>query len=204
MRLLFGCGGRCLLSLTLLSGGRTRCHYVCATSRGDVKGTIDVLRDGGNLCSKLLLDTVEVETVFVRHQVDGETQVSESAGTTDTVKVRFRVLREIEVDYDINRLDIDTTGEEIRAHEVSTHAVAEVVEHAVTMRLQHFRVGVEARISKVCDLLGEQFDPVCRVAKDDRLVDLQLRKESIETVDLLTLLDECIILCNTAESQFVH
>jgi len=37
------------------------------TSRGDIKGTIDMLRDGGNLRPKLLLDAAGVKTVFVYH-----------------------------------------------------------------------------------------------------------------------------------------
>lgn len=91
------------------------------------------------------------------------------------------------------------------------------MEDAVPVRLQHFRVGVETRISKLGDLLCEQFDPVCRIAKDNRLVNLQLTgrvnrglavcdncitdlgKECVKTVDLLTFLNEGIILCNTTE-----
>jgi len=155
-----------------LGSGGTRCNHVGVTSGSDIKRTIDVLGDGGNLRPKLLLDTVEVEAIFVRHQVYGETQVSEPTGATNTVEVRFRVLGEIKVDDDVYGLNIDTTSEEVRAHEVSTHAVAEVMEDAVTVRLQHFRVRVEARISKFGNLLREQFDPVCRVAEDDRLIDL--------------------------------
>jgi len=152
--------------------GGARRNHVSVASGSNIKCTIDVLGDGGDLRPKLLLDTVKVEAIFVRHQVYGETQVSEPTGATNTVEVRFRVLGEIKVDDDVDGLNIDTTSEEIRAHEVSTHAVAEVMEDAVTMRLQHFRVRVEARISKFGYLLREKFDPVCRVAEDDRLVDL--------------------------------
>jgi len=128
LRMWYGSG--CLLTLAFLGSRR---NHIAITSRSDVKGTIDVLRDGGNLRPKLLLDTVEVETVFVSHQVDGDTQMSEPTGTTDTVKICFRILGEIKVDDDVNRLNINTTSEEVRAHEVSTHAVTEVVEDAVTV-----------------------------------------------------------------------
>ena len=163
-------GDRCLLVLMFF--GSTRRNHISVPSGSDVKCTIDVLGDGGNLSPKLLLNTVKVEAILVCHQVYGETQVSEPTGATNTVEVRFRVLGEIKVDDDVDGLDIDTTSEEVRAHEVSTHAVAEVVEDAVTVRLQHFRVRVEARVSKFGNLLREQFDPVCRVAEDDRLIDL--------------------------------
>ena len=98
-----------LLALTFLS--LIRRDHVCAASGCDVKGTINMLRDGGNLRPKFLLDAVEVKTILVRDQVDGETQMSESAGTTDTVKVRLRVLGEIKVDDDIDRLNVDTASE---------------------------------------------------------------------------------------------
>jgi len=176
-------GGRCLLALTFLRRGGIRRNDVGATSGSNVECTIDMLRDGGNLRPKLLLDTVEVKTIFVRHQVDGETQMSEPTGTTNTVEIRFGVLGEIEVDDNIDRLNIDTTSKEVRAHEVSAHAVTEVVEDAVAVRLQHFRVRVEARIAKVGDLLCEQFDPVCRITEDDRLVDLQLTPTRQPIVD---------------------
>ena len=143
------------MALTFLGSGGSRRNHVGVASGGDIKCTIDVLRDGSNLRPKLLLDTVEVKTIFIRHQVDGKAQMSEPTGTTDTVKISFRVLGEIKVDDNIDGLNINTTGKEVRAHEVSTHAVAEVVEDAVTVRLQHFRVGVETGIPKLGDLLGE-------------------------------------------------
>ena len=99
------------MALTFLRCGFTRRDHIRATPRGDVKGTIDMLGDGGNLRPELLFDAVKVKTILVRDQVDGETQMTESAGTTDTVKVSFRVLGEIEVDDDIDRLNIDTAGE---------------------------------------------------------------------------------------------
>ena len=139
-----------MLTLTLLRAG---CRAVGASSRSDVKGTIYMLGDGGNLRSELLFDAIEVKTIFVRYQVDGKTQMSEPARAADTVKICFRVFGEIKVNDNIDRLYVDTAGEEVRAHEVSAHPVTEVMEDAVTVRLQHFRVGVEAGISKLGDLL---------------------------------------------------
>ena len=70
------CG--CLLALAFLGRGGIRRNGIGATSWSDVKCTIDMLGDGGNLRPKLLLDTVEVKAIFIRHQVDGKTQMSES------------------------------------------------------------------------------------------------------------------------------
>lgn len=81
--------------------------------------------------------------------------MSKSTRTTDTVKVGFGILWEIEVDYDVDSLNINTTGQQIRADKVSTDAVPEVVEDTVTVVLKHSSMRVEARVSKFGDLLGK-------------------------------------------------
>lgn len=182
-----------MLTLTFLRNRGTLRDRLSVTTGSDVECTIDVLRNGGDLRAELLLDTVEVEAIFVRYQVDGESQMTKPTRSANAVKVGFRVLGEIKVDDDVDSLNIDTTSKEVGAHEVSTHPVAEVMEDAVTVRLQHFRVRVETGISKFGDLLCKQFDPVCRVAENDRLVDLQLttrcqrRVINVFTATVLTL-----------------
>ena len=127
-----------------------------------------------DLGTELLLNLIQVEPVFIGDEVDGETKVSESTGTTNTMKVSFRVLGEIKVDHHVDGLDIDTAREEVRADEVPTDAVAEVVEDAVTVRLEHLCVRVEARVAELGDLLREELDAVGGIAEDDGLVDLEL------------------------------
>ncbi len=61
-----------------------------------------------------------------------------------------------------------------RGDQVAAVAVAEVVEDAVAVALQHLGVDVEARVAQLRDLLGQQLYAVDAVAEDDRLVDLQL------------------------------
>jgi hypothetical protein len=41
-------------------------------------------------------------------------------------------------------------------------------------------VDVKARISKLCDLLGEQLNAVYRIAENDRLVDFELEMKQHE------------------------
>lgn len=48
------------------------------------------------------------------------------------------------------------------------------MEDPVTVVLEHLGVRVEARVSELGNLLGEEFDTVGRVTENDRLVDLQL------------------------------
>ena len=71
-------------------------------------------------------------------------------------------------------LDVDAASEEVRSHEVPRGAVAELVEHAVAVRLHHLGVDVQAAVAQLRDLLCQQLNAVHRVAKDDGLVDLQL------------------------------
>jgi hypothetical protein len=65
-----------------------------------------------------------------------------------------------------------------RGDQVAAVAVAEVVEDAVAVALQHLGVDVEARVAQLRDLLGQQLYAVDAVAEDDRLVDLQLRGQN--------------------------
>lgn len=72
------------------------------------------------------------------------------------------------------------------------------MEDAVSRLLRHLGVTVKARVAQLSDLLGEKFDPVGGVAEDNRLVDLKLRKERVEAVNLLLLLNKGIVLGDTA------
>lgn len=111
------------------------------------------------------------------------------------MKVRLGVLGEVEVDDDVDGLDVDSASEEVcvdeerlvrerrrrrrrrtGADEVTADAIAEVVEDAVAVVLEHLGVRVEARVAEFGDLLGEELDAVGGVAEDDGLVDLELRR----------------------------
>lgn len=93
------------------------------------------MRDSLNLSTEFLLDPVKVETIVVCNKIDGQPKMSESATTANAVKVCLGVFREVEVYDDVDCLDIDTTRQQIRTHEVTADAVSEVVEHAVSMSL---------------------------------------------------------------------
>lgn len=95
------------------------------------------------------------------------------------MEVRFAVLGEVEVDDDVHGLDIDTTREEVGTDEVAAYTVAEVVEDAITMGLEHLCMGVETGVAQFGDFLCQELDSVGAVAEDDGLVDLELRKNEI-------------------------
>lgn len=120
------------------------------------------------------------------------------------MQVRLSIFWKIEIDNDVNSLNINTTSQKIRAHKVPADAIPEVVEDSITVMLKHSRMRVKARIAQFSDLLGKQFNTVGGVAKDDGLVDLEFGKEGVETMDLLLFFHESIVLCNAAQSKFVH
>lgn len=170
----------------------------------DVQTLVNSLRDGLDFDAQILLNVVEVEAVVPIDEVDGEAEMAVTTRPTDTMKVSFRILREIEVDNDIDSLYINAPSEEIRADEVAAGTIAEVVEHSVPGVLGHLGVAVKAGVAQLGDLLSQEFNTVGRVAENNRLVDLELGEKGVEAVDLGFLLDERVVLGDTTEGEFVH
>jgi hypothetical protein len=82
--------------------------------------------------------------------------------------------------------------------------LSKVVENSIPVSLIHSGVDVVACIAQICYLLCKKFHSLCRVAKDDGLVDVQLREERVEAMDLLLLLDEGVVLSNSLQGQLIH
>jgi hypothetical protein len=152
-----------------------RLSSLLSATWGNIKSSINSLRDGLDLRSKLLFNLIQIETILIGNKIDSQTQMPKSARTTNTMKVSFAVLGEIKVDDNVYCLNIDTTCKEVGADEVTAHAVTEVVENAITVRLQHFCMGVETRVAQLCHFLSEELDTVGRITENDRLINLQLR-----------------------------
>jgi len=77
------------------------------------------------------------------------------------MQVRFCIFREIKIDDDVDCLNIDASSEQIGADEVSADALAEIVEDAVSVSLEHLGVGVEAGVSAFGDSFCEELDSIC-------------------------------------------
>jgi len=161
-------------------------------------------RDLLDLRTEFLLNAEQVHAIVVGDEVDGNTQVAESARAADSVQVCFRVLGEVKVDDNVDGLNIDTTSEKIRRYQVTAGTVAEVMEYAVTVRLYHLGVNVEARISELRDLSSEQLDTSHAVAENDGLIDLKFAEERVQAVNLLLLFDKGIVLGDTLECELFH
>jgi hypothetical protein len=137
------------------------------------------------------------------------------------MKISFAVLWEVKVDDHVYGLYIDSTGKKIRADEVAAYPIAEIMENTITMGLQHLCVRVEARISELCHLFGQELDTLSRITKDDRLVYLQLEtnmnesggslvdathfgEEGVQAMYFLPLFHISIKLRNPKQSKFFH
>ena len=90
------------------------------------------------------------------------------------MQVRLAVLGKVKIDNDVHRLDINSTSEEVRADKIAAYAVAEVVEDAVAVGLEHLCVGVETGVPELGHLFGKELDTVRGITENNGLVDLQL------------------------------
>lgn len=121
-----------------------------------VQRGVDHLRDGLDLRVQLQLDAVQGVSVLVRDQIDRDTEVAEAARAPDAVQVGLGHAREVEVDDDVDGLHVYAPGEQVGAHQIAAEAGAEVVEHAVAVRLRHARVYVVATVSQLRYFLSQQ------------------------------------------------
>lgn len=170
----------------------------------DIQSLVDLRRNRLDLGTQLLFDFVQVVSVIPGHQVDGQTQVAKSTGTTNSVQVGLGGLGEVEVDDDIDSLDVNTSGQQIGAHQITHLALSKFVENFVSSQLGHFSVGIVTRVAKLSDLLGQQLDSVGGVTKNNGLINLQLAEKSVQTVQFLLLFNEGVKLGDTSQGQLVH
>lgn len=154
--------------------------------------------------AQLLLNPVQIESIFPIDQVDSQTQVTEASRSADSMKVRLSVLRKVEIYNDIDSLNINTSRQQIRADEIAHGTVAEVMEDTVSMMLEHLCVRIETGVAEFGDFLREQLHSRGAVAEDDGLIDLEFAEEGVETMDLLLFFHKRIVLCDTTKRQFVH
>ncbi|KAH3676787.1 hypothetical protein OGATHE_001277 [Ogataea polymorpha] len=170
----------------------------------NVERLVDLSRNRLDLGSEFLFNFVQVESIVPVDEVDGDTEVSKSTRSTNSVQISFCSLGEVEIHHHVDCLNIDTSGKQVRTNQVSDFPLSELVEDLVSCSLRHLGVGVVARVVKFCDFLGEKLHSVGGVAENDRLVDLQFGKESVQAVQFLLLLHKGIILGDTLQGKFVH
>ena len=65
-------------------------------------------------------------------------------------------------------------------------------------------MNIEARVSKLSDLLGKKFDTFCILAEDDGLIDVQLGEERVQAVQFLSFLQVGVELGDSLERELLH
>ena len=83
---------------------------------------------------------MQSEAIVVRDEVDGDSEMPETAGATDAMQIRLGHLGEVEVDDHVHGLDVNAAREEVGADQVAAETRAEVVEHAVSVSLDFVMV----------------------------------------------------------------
>jgi len=66
-----------------------------------------------------LFNLVKIETVFIGNEVDGQTQMAKPPRASNAVEVGFRILGKVEIDDNIYSLNVNASGEQVCAHEIS-------------------------------------------------------------------------------------
>lgn len=138
--------------------------------------------------------------------------MSITTGTTDSVQISLGMFGEIKIDNNVYGGDINSSGEQIRAHKIFTFTISEVMEDAVSvllsglvttyqhvLYLRHLGMDVKATETKLGNTLGQELHTLNRVTEYDTLINVELLEKSKETVDLLSLFYESVILCDTLE-----
>ena len=119
-----------------------------------IKLFVDSLRDGLNVSVELFLNSLEIVSVVVGDEVDGETQVAEPSRSTDTVQVGLGHIRKVKVNNAIDGLNVNASSEQVGTYKISASALSKVVKHSISVVLMHFSVNVEARVAQLTDFLG--------------------------------------------------
>lgn len=92
-----------------------------------VKIFVNVLWNGDNLSWQLRLNLEKILLIIVGDEVDGQTEVTESSWSADSMQVGLSVVREVEVYHNVNGNDIDTSREDVGAYETTCLSILEVM-----------------------------------------------------------------------------
>jgi hypothetical protein len=106
---------------------------ILTTYSNGVQIFVDVLRDALDLSRQLVFNLKQIVLVTFSNEVDGDTQMSKSSRSTDSVEVSLSILWEIKVYNNIDRLNIDTSSKDVSTDKASGLSVLEVMEDSVNI-----------------------------------------------------------------------
>ena len=130
--------------------------------------------------------------------------MAESTTSSHSMEIGLGGSWEIEVDNYVDGWNIDSSGEQITSDEASTLSLGEVMEHLVSFALWHLGVDEVTTVVQFHDFLGEEFDSQTGITENDGLLNFELGEKSVEAVNLLSLLNVCVVLGDTLERELLH
>ena len=90
--------------------------------------------------------------VILSDEVNRNTSVTETTRAANPMQIGFRELGEVKVDNNIDRNDIDSTSEQISAHQASCVSILEVVINSTS-------IIIVSHHSKLCGEILTDYDP---------------------------------------------
>ena len=142
----------------------------------NVQTTINHRWDCSYFCTEFLFNSFDRCSIVLGDQIDRQSQMTESTRPTNTMQVGFTIFRKVKVDDNIDRLYINTAGEQIGRYQMSCGTIPEFMKDTIPICLLHLCVYVIARISQFSNFFRQQFHSIYRITEDNTLIDLQFCK----------------------------
>ncbi len=120
--------------------------------------------------------------------------MTEPPRPTNSMKIGFTVSGEVEIDYDVDGLDVDSSGTKIGTYKTSAFPISKSMENMISLLLRHFSMYEVTGITKLNDLLSKQLHPHRRITEYDCLCNVKLPEKGVQAMDLVLLIDVTIIL----------
>ena len=152
----------------------------------------------------MLLNLLDEGGVLRKHEVNGSTLATKTAGTTNSMDVVLFLEGKLVVDNETNLLNINTTSEEISGDEDTDGTGTELLHDDVTTELVHLTVHDGDGEIVLSHGLLELFNTLLGVAVDEGLVDIKVGVEVKKDVHLpLVLFDSDVVLLDTFKGELL-
>ena len=176
----------------------------CLGVRSSIQVLINVFWHWVNLRIEFLLNLDHVLLVFFGYQVDSQTDLSESSTSPNSVQIGTSFSGEVEVDNNIDWRYIDTSGNKIRSNKRLKLTLSETFKHPGSLLRFHTWMQVPVLILLFVEFLRQELSSLVRPAKDNALVDDQFRVQLVNSLHLVSFIQEHVVMGETNEHEFLH
>ena len=118
------------------------------------------------------------------HEGEGHALPARAARAADAVRVVFRVVRQVEVEHDLEVVHVEPARRHVRGDQELEAAAAELVHHARALRLGDVAVQPISRVAAGVQVLVELVHHDLGAAKDDAVAEVVIIHEPREQLDL--------------------